>query len=253
MEILEIVFLFCLSIGDSLYREGDFFGAITSYKYELFEGNVDSLTLMRKIALASLKNKNYLESATIYSDLYFQTGDAHFQKLYALSLLRAGNYDFVKELISPDCEDGELKVLRGLALGFSENYDSAYSFLDGQGPIKHWKHYKLNSLVTLSKIIPGSGLIFLNEVPLFIGTLGLSAFGGYLVYYYFHKKLYYEAIFSGLSIFQRFYGGGISNTRAVYNRKFSKALKTILDQVEERIVYEEETSLFNGQQEPPNR
>jgi tetratricopeptide (TPR) repeat protein len=243
MEILVLISLLSSSIGDSLFKEGDFFNAITEYRRELYFASSDSNLLLRKMALCYVKRGLFEEAASYYSDILYENPSTEVQRLFALCLIKMKKYSEARELLT-GLKDGLAIILLSISEGLNGNYFDAFRSLDSLG-INHPKYMSLNKLNTASMILPGSGLLFLGDVPLFLGTLTLSTLGAYVVYYYLKKGLVYEALFSGYPIIERFYGGGIRNTKVKYRLYYDKFFKSLLSQVESQLIKEEEALIFS--------
>ncbi len=243
MEVLVLVVLFSQYTGDLFYREGDYFNAVTEYKRALYFSAGDSLDLLRKIALCNYKRSKYGEAVRIYSDIIYNWENAEVSKLFALNLLRAGNYEDVLVALS-ERDDSATLVLKAIAYGFSGKFDSCFALLDSL-QISHPHHVSYNKVLLFSRLIPGSGLLYFRQIPLFLGSLALTGASGYLIYSYARKGLYFEAITTGFPLLERFYRGSVSNTRIAYKLYYEGFLKTLLADLETNLLKDEEFKLFN--------
>ncbi|MDI6851197.1 MAG: tetratricopeptide repeat protein [bacterium] len=243
MEILVLTYILITSIGDSLFKEGDFFNAITEYKRELYFAASDSNLLLRKIAISYLKRGMFEEAANYYSDILYENPSNDVQMLFTICLINLKKYDEAQIVIG-DFTDSLGRILFSIASALGGNYSEAFHILDSLR-VEHPKYLSLNKLTTLTKIVPGLGLVFLGDFPLFIGTLALSGFGAYLIYYYLKRGLVYEAILSGYPIIERFYGGGIRNTKVKYRLYYDNFFKSLLKQLESELIRREEAFIFN--------
>lgn len=246
MGLLALVLFISLSnsIGDSLYLNRDYFNAITEYKRSLSYGDQDSIILLRKIALSYYKRGRFEDAMEYYSRAYYNAGSREIGLLFALASIRAGIFQSAR-LILEDQVDSFSLILKAVSFGFSEDYDSASKILIALGyPIP--TELRRKRLIELaSQFIPGLGLLFIGDFSLFCGTLIASGAGGYLTYYYAKRRLYYEAVMSGIPLFLRFYNGGKWNTKTRIKIAIRKYLNGILKVLEEDLLEREERSLFN--------
>lgn len=242
MEILAVLVLIISSIGDSLYWEGDYFNAITEYKRESFLAENDNGLLLRKIALCYYRRGLFDEASAYYSDLFYQSDSNNLRVLFALSLLRSRKFEEAQVLLSDDTTlIGAL--LRSISFGLDVKYGYAMRILDSLG-VSHPKYISENMVVWASRIIPGSGLLYFGQIPLFLGTLTLTGAFGYLFYHYIKNRLYIEAILSAYPLIERFYRGGIWNTKTQHRLYYSNYFKELLKKIETQILLEEEKLLF---------
>lgn len=244
MAVLALVFLFQFSVGDTLFFENDFFNAITEYKRELFEGAEDSLYLLRKIALCYLKRNKLDEALQYYSELYYYSEFIDIGHIYALTLIKAGRYLETVELLE-GFEDSLSLLLRAISLGLEGLYDSSITLLKRLNYAVPDFLIKEKQYIVFSRIIPGSGLFFLKEVPLAFGVLSLTGGAAYLTYYYLKRRLYYEAIASAVPLVLRFYNGGVWNTRSKFKQKAQNYYKILLRDIENNLIILEQSILFN--------
>ncbi len=244
MEILAILVLLLSSIGDSLYLEGDYFNAITEYKRERFLVGNDNGLLLRKIALCYYKRGLFDEASAYYSDLFHESESDDIKVLFALSLLRSMKFEEAQILLS---EDNTLTgtLLRSLAFGLGGKFDYAIKLLDSLA-VPHPKYISEERIVWASRIIPGSGLLYFGKVSLFLGALTLTGGFGFLFYYYIKNSLYLEAILSAYPLIERFYKGGVWNTKTQYRLYYSNFFKELLKNIEAQILLEEEKLLFSN-------
>ena len=243
MEVLVLVAFFFTSPGDSLFKEGDFFNAISEYKRELYFAASDSNLLLRKIALCYVKRGMFEDAASYYSDILYENSSSEIQMLFAICLINLKKYDEAY-LVVQDFTDSLSRILLSIASALGGNYSEALQILDSL-KLEHPKYFSLNKLTTLTKIVPGLGLVFLGDFPLFIGTLALNGLGVYLIYYYLKRGLLYEAIFTGYPIIERFYLGGIRNTKVKYRLYYDNFFKSLLKQLSYELIRREEAFLFN--------
>ncbi|MEO0272207.1 MAG: tetratricopeptide repeat protein [candidate division WOR-3 bacterium] len=232
------------SIGDSLYLNRDYFNAITEYKRSLFYGDQDSIILLRKIALSYYKRGKFEDAMEYYSRAYYNAGSREIGVLFALASIRAGIFQSAR-LILEDQVDSFSLILKAVSFGLSEEYDSANKILISLGYPVPTELRRKKVIELASRFIPGLGLLFIGDFSLFCGTLIASGAGGYLTYYYVKRRLYYEAVTSGIPLFLRFYNGGQWNTRTRMKIAVRKYFTGILKVLEDDLLEREERSLFN--------
>ncbi|MGB9824853.1 MAG: CDC27 family protein [Candidatus Hydrothermia bacterium] len=244
MAVLALVFLFQFSVGDTLFFEKDFFNAITEYKRELFRGTEDSLYLLRKIALCYLKRNKIDEALQYYSELYYYSENINIRHIYALTLIKAGKYFEAVELLE-GLKDSLSLLLKAISLGLEGLYDSSIPLLKTLNYAVPDFLMKEKQYIVYSRIIPGSGLLLLKEVPLAFGVLSFTGGAIYLTYYYLRRRLYYEAIASAVPLVLRFYNGGVWDTRSKFKQKAQNYYKILLRDIENNLIIQEESLLFN--------
>ncbi|HOK22805.1 MAG: hypothetical protein KA126_05435 [Candidatus Hydrothermae bacterium] len=242
MEILALILVVLLPTGDHFFMERDYFNAITEYKRALFRGDADSSIILRKIALSYLEQQKYDYSMKYYSE-YLYNYDAEVSRLYAVALIRSGLYDDAIYLLSGTEDLCGLELI-AIAHGFAGRYDSSFAILDSLN-IAHPDYVDDEKALLFSRILPGFGLVFIGEVPLFLGTLAITGACGYLTYRYVRRGLYFEALTTGFPLFQRFYRGGLSNMKLKYRIYYENTLKRILSELESSLIEREEARLFD--------
>ena len=223
---LIIYSLSILQLADSLFKEGDYFNAITEYKRAIYL-NDSSEYAMWKIGLAYEEREKPEFAAKYFGELAFVVDSPYIKRHLALNLIKMRKYRESILVLDEEKDTSSLIILSSAygLLGNFEKADSVLSALDINVP-----HLPGDRVLTyLSYVIPGSGLFLLGEYRRGLLSFVFTLTSGYLTYYLLKKKRYPEAVVSFNSLFLRFYTGNINNAIRLKKKKKRDFYRSLID------------------------
>ena len=237
MAIFTLILIFTspLTLADSLFKEGDYFNAITEYKRALFLGSIDSIYGLSMIGLSYEFRQKPDFALKYWGEVNYLKNDKLSSLHVAYNLLRLERYrECMLTLGSP--VDTLAKKMKALALGLQGEENKAereLKFLNVEPPQIPSKKF----LIASSLILPGSGLIILGEYKRGLMTAAFTGASTYLVAYFLKKKRYTEALLSFNVFFLRFYVGNIQNTLKMRRNRIKKFYLKLEREIEAQLAH----------------
>lgn len=220
-----MVILIFLFFADSLFKEGDYFNAITEYKRELFFKKIDEKTAYLKIGKCYEKLGYYEKSAFYYGKYYFleENVSEEFILNYSYVLFKMGKYEEAVSLLKGLKESRKKDLL--LSYGYLKINDEK-NFLKYFPEKNSYTNKKI--LKFISFIIPGLPIILTGHISEGITSFLMNLGTGYLVYKSFREKDYFGLTLN-FSLFWRFYTGNIQATENFIKKDFEKTIEKNLE------------------------
>lgn len=209
-----MVILIFLFFADSLFKEGDYFNAITEYKRILFLKQGDKKKLYYKIAKCYEKIKN-LEKAIYYYSKYYYLEDEPsdtFLLRYSYLLFKIGKIEEGISLLKSVPENESVNFLISYGYLKLNNLKKYYNHLPDKRLYRNEKFYSYMSL-----IFPGIPIILNGHFTEGLTSLIMNILSGYLVYRDIKKENYLSLPIS-FSLFLRFYIGNYSATKNIIRK-----------------------------------
>ena len=223
-----------LTLADNLFKEGDYFNAITEYKRALFLGSTDSIYGLSMIGLSYEFRHKHDFALKYWGEVNYLKNDEVSSLHVAYNLLRLGRYrECMLILGSP--VDTLAKKMKAVALGLQGEESRAereLKFLN----VKPLYIPSKKFLIASSFILPGSGLIMLGEYKRGFMTAAFTGASAYLVAYLLKKKRYTEALLSFNVFFLRFYMGNIQNTLKMRRNRIKKFYLKLEREIEAQLT-----------------
>lgn len=206
-----LIFFTAYSFGDRLYRNGDYFRAITEYKRDLFL-NEDSLNAIHKIGMAYFELGKYEDALRWFSRAYYEDSCYKFKYEYLLTKLE--KFEDAQILFSLGNTGKKEKKLRNLVDFVQEERN-------------YWK---------LSYIVPGSGQILSGQIRSGLMSFILNFGAAYLVHRRVEEKDIAGSIFS-FSHFLGFYIGNIQAAKKSEERRRKREFHDKISDLEGEYLY----------------
>ncbi len=230
MEILAIVlsFLTTIQFADSLWREGDFFNAITEYKRAVYLGDsVDYATFM--IGVCYEKRNMFNFASKYFSKLVFEGADVKAEHHLAYDLIKLRRYKQASIVVQGE-GDSLSRKLYAISLGLAGEYNIADSILRefGFSPPNYPSNWVLKYP---SYLIPGWGLLLMGDYKRALISFLFTSATGYMTYRLIRQKRYPETFAAVNMLFFRFYLGNIENALKLKRIKKKNYYKKVLEQI----------------------
>ncbi len=223
---LILMFLSPIQLADSLYKEADYYNAITEYKRAVYLQDSVEYALY-KIGLSYEKRRKYDFAAKYFGRLAYEKPSKEVSYHLALSLIYLKKYEDASLVLEGE-KDKNLKMLFAVSEGLSGNFKEADSILYSMG-IKPPPYPQPSLLRYPSYLIPGFGLFLIGEYKRAVLSLLFTSASGYLSYRLLKEKRYPEAIVFINTLFLRFYFGNIENALKIRKEKKKRFYSEILD------------------------
>lgn len=231
---LILIFTSSLTLADTLFKEGDYFNAITEYKRALFLGSIDSIYGLSMIGLSYELRQKPDFALRYWGEVNYLKNDKLSSLHVAYNLLQLGRYRECM-LALGSSSDTLAKKVKAVALGLQGEESRAeveLKFLKVeplQIPSKKF-------LIISSLIAPGSGLIMLGDYKRGFMTAAFTGASAYLVAYLLKQKRYTEALLSFNVFFLRFYMGNIQNTMKMRRNRIKKFYLKLEREIEAELL-----------------
>ena len=213
---LIIYSLSLLQFADSLFKEGDYFNAITEYKRAVYLKESPRYALW-KIGLSYERRGKPGFAAKYFGELAFMDDLLPVTHHLAYNLIEIKRYREAI-LVLESKRDTVSLIMHAAALGLSGDFKQADSVLISLN-IKLPSLPNDNVLRYPSYIVPGFGLFLLGDYKRGLLSCLLTTGTGYLTYYLVKHKRYPEAIVTFNTLFLRFYSGNIQNAIKLKKKK----------------------------------
>ncbi|MEW6685766.1 MAG: hypothetical protein AB1393_06115 [Candidatus Edwardsbacteria bacterium] len=207
------------SFADSLYKEGDYFRAITEYKRLLFCGLGDSEQIFQNISLCYAKSGKY-DQALEYLSLAIQVAKEDTVPLdrrekIAWFLVKSGRPSEAR-LVLERVNTASARKIVAISYFIEGKYTTGSLYLD-----RKYKYYDEKKIGLISTLLPGSGQVITGHSR--EGVLSFLINGGltYFSYKALCKRDYLNFVFLS-SWLLRFYKGNISRAKELAKEENNK-------------------------------
>lgn len=202
-----LIILVNFSLAEHLYRNHDYFRAISEYKRNLFSGK-DSLNSLVKISRSYFKLSRPKKSLYWMSRAYYMDKSYKFEYEYMLAYTE--KFEQVKFIISETEREQELNKI----INFAENEKD------------YWK---------MSFFIPGSGQILSGHPREGLLSFLLNIASLYVVYDRADKDDHFGS-YLAFSYFLRFYIGNVTASRKYEKEKRKKKFKILMKNLHKKYI-----------------
>lgn len=229
-----------LQFADSLFKDENYFDAITEYKRLLFFDGTNHFSYYAyfQIGLCYKYGAKYSEAIKYFvlADINSSNDEETFKSkiqqvrtnILRRSTLRAEK--ILNELEADerfDQHQNEIKYWRGWNYIFSDRWEDAYHIFSEIGETNlaqiclktHHKLYSVDFVKYSSMIIPGLGQFYTKEYLSGLLSLGWNILAGYLTINAFNQERIFDGIITANLLWFRFYRGNFQNAEKFAEEK----------------------------------
>lgn len=228
-----IIFLF---FADSLYKEGDYYRAITEYKRLFFYRKLDKKELYYKIGKCYEKKGDLKKAISYYSKYFFreQEPDTNFIIRYSILLFKTGKIDEgVYLLEQSNIYTKKKKFLLSYGYLSQGNFEKYVYYLPDKNIFLNEKKWKVISL-----FFPGIPQIFHKRVKEGIASFLANCISAYLVYRSFKERDYFSS-FLFFGFFLRFYSGNYINSSSMLRDINIERIEKKVEKIYQELLYDD--------------